>query len=200
MFEGSISPKGETPRIELPATRLIVLMGVSGAGKTTIGTLLALQLKALFADADDYHPAVNKAKMAAGHPLTDEDRQPWLETLNHLLLGWAATGISGVLACSALKDRYRQTLTQSLPEGALVFCLLELPQATLEARLAQRHHEFMTPKLLASQLATLEVPGDAIVVVNDRTPAEVVSEIITRLNTVFTNSRGTEIDHGTSTL
>ena len=77
---------------------IVVLMGVSGSGKTTIGTLLAERSGAIFADADDYHPATNKAKMAAGNPLNDEDRQPWLETLNGLLQGWFRDGKSGVLA------------------------------------------------------------------------------------------------------
>ena len=83
---------------------IVVLMGVSGSGKTTIGTLLAERAGVVFADADDYHPAANKAKMAAGHPLDDEDREPWLETLNGVMRGWYAAGQGGVLACSALKE------------------------------------------------------------------------------------------------
>ena len=78
---------------------IVILMGVSGSGKTTIGTLLAERLHMAFADADDYHSAANKAKMAAGHPLNDDDRQPWLETLNSLLLKWFEAGKGGVLAC-----------------------------------------------------------------------------------------------------
>src|SRR5271154_564389 len=154
---------------------IVVLMGVSGSGKTTIGTLLAERVGAVFADGDDYHPLANKQKMAAGHPLDDEDRQPWLEVLNRLLLQWFAEGKSGVLACSALKASYRATLQAGMPKGALSFVLLEASKEMLAARLAERKHEFMSAKLLDSQLATLEMPSDAVRIVNDRSPDEVVS-------------------------
>jgi gluconokinase len=159
---------------------ILVLMGVSGSGKTTIGTLLAQKSGAVFADADDYHPQANKEKMAAGHALNDADRQPWLETLNGLLKGWFAAGTSGVLACSALKESYRGTLSLGMPPGTVTFCLLELSREMLEKRLAARHHEFMNPALLDTQLATLQEPKDAIVVKNDREPDEVVDEILKR--------------------
>jgi gluconokinase len=161
---------------------IVVLMGVSGAGKTVIGTLLAERAGAAFADADDYHSAANKQKMASGTALTDEDRQPWLETLNGVLRGWFAEGKSGVLACSALRARYRATLEAGMPEGAVTFCLLEVSRAVLAKRLEERHHEFMTPKLLDSQLATLEAPEGAIVVENDREPEEVVAEILEKIH------------------
>jgi gluconokinase len=160
---------------------IVVLMGVSGSGKTTIGTLLAERTGIVFADSDDYHPESNKQKMAAGHPLNDEDRQPWLETLNGVLRGWFTAGKGGVLACSALKDKYRATLSSGMPEGTVRFVLLELSKEQLAERMKLRHHEFMNPALLDSQLATLELPKDAIRVLNDRTPAEVVEEIQAKL-------------------
>ena len=161
---------------------IVVLMGVTGSGKTTIGTLLAERTGAIFADADHYHPLANKQKMAAGHALNDEDRQPWLEELNRLLSGWLAAAQSGVLACSALKASYRTTLEAGMPKGAVTFVVLDGSRELLERRLAARSHEFMSPKLLESQLQTLELPSDALRVVNDRTPDEVVSEILTQLS------------------
>lgn len=157
---------------------IVVLMGVSGSGKTTIGTLLAGRLGTVFADADDYHPAANKAKMAAGHPLNDEDRQPWLEKLNGLLRRWHESETGGVLACSALKEKYRETLASGMPVGSVKFVLLDGSKELIAERLAQRHHEYMNPNLLDSQLATLERPKDALRVVNDKAPAEIVAEIL----------------------
>lgn len=160
---------------------IVVLMGVTGSGKTTIGRLLAKREGAIFADGDDYHPLANKEKMHAGHPLNDEDRQPWLERLNVLLRDWFAQGQSGVLACSALKEKYRQTLVEHMPKGAVHFVLLEGSRELIASRLEKRNHEYMNPILLESQFATLELPKDAVCVVNDRTPDEVVTEIMQRL-------------------
>lgn len=160
---------------------IFVLMGVSGSGKTTIGIALAERLKAQFADADDFHPAANKAKMAAGHPLNDEDRQPWLQTLNALLRGWFDVGTEGVLACSALKQSYRVSLLQGMPAGAVQVVFLDGSKEVIASRLAKRHHEFMDPKLLESQFQTLEAPDDAVRVCNDGTPQEGVDEILAKL-------------------
>ncbi|RXH54966.1 gluconokinase [Granulicella sibirica] len=162
---------------------IVVMMGVQGSGKSTIGTLLAKKMDAAFADGDDYHSAANKQKMASGQPLTDEDRQPWLETLNGVLKGWFGGAGKGVLACSALKESYRKTLAAGMPEGSVKFVILEGSKELFAERLAHRHHEFMNPKLLDSQFATLENPKDAIHAVNDRTPDEVVDGILGQLQT-----------------
>jgi gluconokinase len=160
---------------------IVVLMGVSGSGKTTIGTLLSERMHTVFADADDFHSAANKAKMAAGHALNDEDREPWLETLNSLLLNWFEAGKGGVLACSALKDGYRKTLVRGLPHSAFAFVWLDGSKELIAERLAERKNHYMNPGLLDSQFATLEPPVDALRIVNDRAPEEVVNEILNHL-------------------
>ncbi len=160
---------------------IVVLMGVSGSGKTTIGTLLAARARVVFADADDYHSAANKAKMAAGHPLTDEDREPWLQALNGLMRGWYEAGQGGVLACSALKESYRATLAAGLPEGAVNFVLLDGSPQMIAERLGGRKHEFMNAQLLESQFKTLEKPEDAFTIVNDQPPPVVVDEILSHV-------------------
>jgi len=163
---------------------IVVLMGVSGSGKTTIGTLLAERAGSVFADADDYHPKANKEKMASGQPLNDDDRQPWLETLNALMRGWYESGKGGVLACSALKEKYRATLEAGMPKGTVKFVLLDGSKEMIAERLARRNHEYMNPKLLDSQFATLEKPaeGEALSVVNDRPPKEIVATILEYVN------------------
>ena len=149
-------------------------MGVSGAGKTTIGRLLASELGWDFADADDYHPPANVEKMRSGTPLTDADRTPWLETLRTLIAGRIAAGKNTVLACSALKREYRQLL-QVAPEVKVAY--LKGTAETLRERLRTRVGHFMTEQMLDSQLDALEEPGDAVVVDGNRSPAEVVAEI-----------------------
>ena len=156
-------------------------MGVTGSGKTTIGRFLAGQTGGLFADADDYHPAANKWKMISGVPLNDMDRRPWLEALNHMLREWTSRGVSGVLACSALKATYRAMLVSGLPDRPLYFVFLDTPRETIAERLANRQHEYMNPALLDSQINIFEPPCDAIRVVNDGSPEEVTARMLKRI-------------------
>ncbi len=153
-------------------------MGVAGAGKTTVGNLVASQLAWEFADGDDYHPAANVEKMRNGIPLSDADRAPWLEILRSLIANWIASGKSGVLACSALKRAYRERLQVS-PEVRVVY--LKGSVALLQRRMRARLGHFMTERMLESQLATLEEPEDAVVVDVDRSPEEIVAEIRRKL-------------------
>jgi gluconokinase len=141
-------------------TTLIVVMGVSGCGKSTVGRALATTLNAVFIDADDFHPESNKEKMRAGLGLTDQDRDPWLALLNEKLLIFQASKQPVVLACSALKERYRNALRKNVP--ALKFIHLTGTHDELAARLAARNHEYMPASLLKSQLETLEPPADAL--------------------------------------
>ena len=135
-------------------------MGVSGAGKTTLGALLAARLGCAFLDADDFHPPANVAKMTSGMPLDDADRAPWLARLNAELRLRDAAGESAVLACSALKQAYRDALVQGL--GVAHVAYLEGRRETIAARLAARAHRYMPASLLESQFATLEPPARAL--------------------------------------
>jgi gluconokinase len=135
---------------------IVLVMGVSGAGKTAIGGRLAERLGFRFIDADDHHPAANVAKMAAGTPLDDADRQPWLEKLNLMVREEA----NAVLACSALKARYRETLARGVDDFRTVF--LKGDASLIRKRLEARKHRYMPASLLDSQLATLEPPVGAI--------------------------------------
>jgi len=150
-------------------------MGVCGSGKTTVGRLLAGELGWIFRDGDDYHPPANVAKMAAGVPLTDADRQPWLRRLAKILRRALAAGEGMVLACSALRAAYRQLLGADRP-GVLLVYLRGSPQ-TIAGRLAMRRHRYMPASLLDSQFAVLEEPGDAMVVDVEWPPAEIVRRI-----------------------
>jgi len=163
---------------------ILVLMGVTGSGKTTIGKMLAAETGWRFADADDFHSEANKAKMHAGIPLTDEDRIPWLNSLHELLLGWYESGISGILGCSALKSSYRATLSPQIPSVNLRFILLEVSRAVLEERLKGRKNHYMNPELLQSQLDTLEVTPDLVRVNAEGPPPKIVQEILDQLLTV----------------
>jgi len=150
-------------------------MGVSGSGKSTIGKPLAGRLGFAFLDADEFHPPENVAKMAAGTPLTDADRWPWLALLNKKL----KEEKSAVLACSALKQSYREALAQGLPDCRFVH--LRGSMELIRARLAERKHRYMPASLLESQFATLEAPADALAVDIAQPPERCVDAIIAGL-------------------
>jgi len=154
---------------------IAVVMGVSGAGKTTIGQALASKLGWRFIDADDYHPAANVAKMARGEPLGDEDRGPWLDHLNLIL----KQEEKAVLACSALKERYRQRLAQGIERIEWVY--LKGDFDLIRSRLGERRHRYMPASLLESQFAALEPPALAIAVDVSADVASCVATIAARL-------------------
>lgn len=152
----------------------IIVAGVSGSGKTTIGMLVAQRLGYEFADADAFHPAENIAKMSAGVPLTDEDRAGWLDTLGAFLAGRDHV----VLACSALRRAYRDRLRELA--GPIRFFVLTADAALLKERLEEREH-FMPSVLLDSQLATLELGNDVVTVENSDTPPAVAGKLVAML-------------------
>jgi gluconokinase len=141
---------------------IILLMGVSGAGKSAVGSALAERHGIPFVDGDDLHSRDNVEKMASGVPLTDEDRAPWLQAIRNALQAYSAAGTSAVVACSALKESYRELLLDGLPEVSLVY--LRGTREVLEQRLAGREDHFFDPRLLDSQLETLEEPRNTITV------------------------------------
>jgi len=159
---------------------IVVVMGVSGSGKTTVGEALAGRLGWRFLDADDFHPPANVAKMAAGKPLTDDDRWPWLDRLAGELRALNVAGGHAVLACSALRQAYRDRLAGA---GDVRFVHLAGDLPTIAARLEARQHRYMPASLLASQFSTLEVPEDAVVVdVRDPVAAQ-IDAIVSALGT-----------------
>jgi gluconokinase len=163
---------------------IVVVAGVAGSGKSTVGKQLAARLGWAFADGDSFHPAANVAKMRAGLPLTDADREPWLAAMAAWMDDILASGQSAVLACSALKRSYRDELLDGRPQTMLVF--LDISQAACDARLAARTGHFFHEPLLASQFATLEPPGPSedrvhVVKVGDDSPGHLVTVIIDQL-------------------
>ncbi|THD70971.1 gluconokinase [Phenylobacterium sp.] len=160
----------------------IVVMGVAGAGKTTVGQALATHCGYAFVDGDALHPAANIAKMSAGQPLTDADRAPWLAKVADWMDARLAEGRSGVVTCSALKRKYRDELTLGRPAVRLV--LLDGSRELIEARVAKRTGHFWPPGLLETQFADFEPPGpdEAILVIDVAPPVDIqVAEIVERL-------------------
>jgi len=166
----------------IPNLPPLVVMGVSGCGKSTVGSMLAERLGILFLDGDDFHPPANKAKMASGTPLDDNDRVPWLAEIGAALATPGDGAGSRIIACSALKRQYRDVLRSFAPD--VVFIHLSGEAATISGRLSGRVHEYMPSGLLASQLATLEPLGadEAHLVADVRDdPASLVDGIIRQL-------------------
>ena len=157
---------------------LVLVMGVAGSGKTLIGSMLAQALGCKFADADDFHPAANIEKMSRGIPLTDADREPWLHAIRQALCNWNAAGEYAVVACSALKQSYRDQLTRGC-NVKIVY--LQGQFELIHGRLAHRSGHFMKPEMLASQYADLEEPANAITVDVSQPPEVIVAETVTRL-------------------
>jgi gluconokinase len=153
---------------------IILVMGVTGVGKTTVGQALAQKLHWQFADADDFHSPENVAKMQAGIPLDDADRAPWLQALRESIMQWIAEGRSAVLACSALKEAYRRQLVAG-PNVKVVW--LQAEYEVIERWLAERHGHYMNPALLRSQFETLEPPRDAVSIDANQNVPEVVAAI-----------------------
>ena len=156
-------------------------MGVAGAGKTTVGRLVASELGLAFHDADDFHSERSRAKMAAGVALSERDRGPWLRKLAKQIPVWEAGG-GAVLACSALKAQHRTMLEEALP-GRVFFVFLDADPELIRPRLAARAGHYMPASLLESQLAALEppAPGDALTVSVDGTPRQIAQSIVTEI-------------------
>lgn len=158
---------------------VIVIIGPMGCGKTTIGQTLAAQLGWQFYDADDFHPDANKQKMAKGIPLDDHDREPWLETLHQLIKKHIINGSSMILACSALKKKYRRLL--GIDQHRVFSVFLKGSYALLQQRIAPRSHAYMSKDLLQSQLDTFEEPETGLTVDIAGTPEEICRTIVNKL-------------------
>ena len=163
-------------------SRVIVIMGVSGSGKTTVAERVAAALGWMFQEGDKLHPAANVAKMASGHALDDADRAPWLAIIAEWIDARLHTGHDAIITCSALKRRYREQIGNGKPGVQIVY--LHGDHATLESHINNRHHEFMPATLLDSQLATLEepAPDEHVITIDvgstiERTVADVIHAI-----------------------
>lgn len=158
---------------------IIVVMGVAGTGKSTIGQLLSEKTQIPFYDADDFHPASNVQKMASGQPLDDDDRQPWLEALADNIQKWKKDK-GAILACSALKEKYRTILSNNKQE-AIRWVHLTGTSELIASRMEKRSDHFMPSALLKSQFDTLETPANAITIDIGNKPSAMVDEIIEKL-------------------
>ncbi|APF40962.1 gluconokinase [Neomicrococcus aestuarii] len=160
----------------------IVVMGVSGSGKTSLAKLLSEKLGWPYAEADEFHPAENIAKMTAGHPLTDEDRWPWLRKMRDWMTAHTSDGSGSIVTCSALKHSYRDLLREA--DGRVVFIHVKAPSNVIEERLDHREGHFMPSSLLPSQFATLEELGDdedGFNIDNNTTPADLADRSLVAL-------------------
>ena len=160
-------------------TQFIIVMGVSGSGKSTVGKALAPKLGWDFYDADDFHPPENVLKMASGIPLDDRDRVPWLASLRDLISSSLKANRPGVLACSALKERYRQQLMDGNDDVQLVY--LKGSYDLIWSRMETRTNHYMKPHMLRSQFEALEEPSDALVVDISMSMEDIVQEIISNM-------------------
>lgn len=158
---------------------VVVVMGVAGCGKSTVGPLIARELGGDFAEGDTFHPPANVAKMSRGEPLDDSDRMPWLVAMADAIRVWQAKEKPTVLACSALRQRYRDILAGGSAQVRFVF--LRGAQETIADRIGRRRDHFMPPSLLESQFATLEEPADAIAVDVGGTPEAIAAAALERL-------------------
>ena len=161
---------------------VLIFMGVAGSGKTTVATLFAKKTGAAFCEGDEYHPPENIEKMRRGVPLTDADRQKWLQTLRGIITRALDENRFTVMTCSALKAAYRDLLKGG--DARVKFVYLTGPRAVLEERLKARRGHFMPPALLDSQLATLEPPADALTFSIEQSPEEIVTALIQALGMV----------------
>jgi gluconokinase len=172
---------------ELISTMIILLMGITGSGKTTVGRMLAERLHWDFADADDFHTPANKEKMRQGIALSDADRGPWLAAIREQILRWIAANKNGVITCSALKQSYRDFLLSSDTGESAVSSEIEIvylrgTYSLIAQRLHSRTGHFADERLLSSQLDTLEEPRDAVTIDIDKTPAQIVDETMRQLH------------------
>ncbi len=169
--------------------KAIILMGVSGCGKSRVGEELSKALNWAFYDGDDFHPQANVAKMAQGFPLNDDDRQPWLKRLHTLIVEHLDRGQSLLVACSALKAKYRNTLKGSRED--VIFVYLKGSFELIFARMQQRDGHYMKAEMLRSQFDDLEEPQNTLAVAIDQPVSEIVGEIIENLKIMGESQNGT---------